>query len=46
MQADAAEGNTQGVGGTPSFLVGRQMIVGAQPYQSLKAAIDKVLSAM
>lgn len=46
MQADAAEGNVQGVGGTPSFLIGKQMIVGAQPYQSLKAAIDGVLSAM
>lgn len=40
MDADAAEGNTQGVGGTPSFLIGKQMIVGAQPYETLKAAID------
>jgi protein-disulfide isomerase len=45
MQADAAEGNTMGVGGTPSFLIGKQMIVGAQPYGQLKAAIDGVLSA-
>jgi protein-disulfide isomerase len=46
MEADATEGNAQGVGGTPSFLIGKHMIVGAQPYQSLKAAIDGVLSAM
>ena len=46
MEAAAAEGNTQGVSGTPSFLVGRKMIVGAVPYQSLKTAIDAVLSAM
>ncbi|MBN8995199.1 MAG: thioredoxin domain-containing protein [Rhizobiales bacterium] len=46
MEADATEGNIQGVGGTPSFLIGKQMIVGAQPYQSLKAAIDGVLRAM
>ena len=45
MQADAAEGNPQGVGGTPSFLIGKQMIVGAQPYQSLKTAIEAVLNA-
>jgi len=44
MQADAAEGNAMGVGGTPSFLIGKQMIVGAQPYGQLKAAIDRVLS--
>jgi len=32
MDADASEGATMGVGGTPSFLIGKQMIVGAQPY--------------
>lgn len=42
--ADGAEGNAQGVGGTPSFLIGKQMIVGAQPYQSLKSAIDAILN--
>jgi protein-disulfide isomerase len=46
LQADAAEGNAMGVSGTPTFVVGKQMIVGAQPYQSLKAAIDEVLNAM
>jgi len=46
MQADATEGNGMGVGGTPSFLIGKQMLVGAQPYQKLKAAVDQVLSTM
>ena len=45
MQADANEGYTMGVGGTPSFLVGKQMMVGAQPYEKLKAAIDAELKA-
>jgi protein-disulfide isomerase len=45
MDADASEGATMGVGGTPSFLIGKQMIVGAQPYEQLKAAIDGVLAA-
>lgn len=45
MEADVAEGNAMGVGGTPSFLIGKQMIVGAQPYEQLKAAIDNMLSS-
>ncbi len=45
MQADANEGYSMGVGGTPSFLVGKQLMVGAQPYEKLKAAIDGELKA-
>ena len=45
MQADANEGYSMGVGGTPSFLVGKEMMVGAQPYDKLKAAIDAQLKA-
>ena len=45
MQADANEGYTMGVGGTPSFLIGKQMMVGAQPYEKLKTAIDAELKA-
>ena len=45
MQADASEGYSMGVGGTPSFLVGKDMMVGAQPYATLKAAIDAQLKA-
>ena len=44
MQADATEGYSMGVGGTPSFFIGKEMIVGAQPYERLKAAIDTVLA--
>ncbi len=44
MQADANEGYSMGVGGTPSFLVGKEMMVGAQPYEKLKAAIDAQLA--
>ncbi len=43
MQADAQEGSAMGVGGTPSFLIGKQMLVGVQPFGSMKAAIDEEL---
>jgi protein-disulfide isomerase len=45
MEADSNEGYTMGVGGTPSFLIGKDMIVGAQPYERLKAAIDAEIAA-
>ena len=45
IQADASEGNAMGVGGTPSTLVGTNMMVGAQPYEQLKAAVDAMLNA-
>ncbi len=44
MQADVDEGYSMGVGGTPSFLVGKQLMVGAQPYEKLKSAIDAELA--
>ena len=44
MEADANEGYSMGVGGTPSFLIGKDMMVGAQPYEKLKAAIDAQLA--
>lgn len=43
MDADKAEGSAFGVSGTPSFIIGKQLIVGAQPFSTLKAAIDEVL---
>jgi protein-disulfide isomerase len=46
MQADAAEGNAMGVGGTPSFLIDKQLLIGLPLYRQLKAAIDEVLSTM
>ena len=45
MEADKAEGNKMGVNGTPSFIIGNEMIGGAQPYESLKTAIEEVLSS-
>jgi protein-disulfide isomerase len=45
MQADANEGYSMGVGGTPSFLIGKEMMVGAQPVERLKAAIDAELAS-
>jgi protein-disulfide isomerase len=45
MAADATEGNSMGVGGTPSFLIGKQMVVGAYPYPPLKAVIEQYLNA-
>lgn len=35
-------GITQGVGGTPTFFVNTQKIVGAQPYATFAAAIDSM----
>lgn len=34
-----------GVGSTPTFLVGNQMIVGAQPYQAFARALDAAIAA-
>ncbi len=36
-------GITQGVGGTPTFFVNTQTIVGAQPFSAFAAAIDPLL---
>lgn len=45
MASDKAEGSGFGVSGTPSFIIGKQLIVGAQPYSSLKVAIDEALKS-
>lgn len=34
-----------GVGSTPTFLIGNQMLVGAQPYEAFARAIDAALAA-
>lgn len=44
MAADKAEGSSFGVNGTPGFIIGKQFIVGAQPYSAFKAAIDQALA--
>jgi protein-disulfide isomerase len=45
IEADGAEGASMGVNGTPGALVGRQLIIGAQPVDQFKAAIEAELSA-
>ena len=45
MEADSAEGNSMGVSGTPSFVIGKEIIVGAQPYERMKTAIEGVLNS-
>jgi protein-disulfide isomerase len=41
--ADKAEGSAMGVNGTPGFIVGTQLISGAQPTATFTAAIDALL---
>lgn len=43
MNADKAEGSSFWVSGTPSLIIGKQMIVGAQPYSAVKQLIELVL---
>ncbi len=44
VQADTAQGIAAGVSGTPTFFVNNQQVVGAQPYEAFKAAIDAELA--
>jgi len=44
MDADKTEGTSFGVQGTPSMIIGKQLVKGAQPYSTFKAAIDQVIS--
>lgn len=44
LDADKAEGATFGITSTPSFIIGKQRIVGAQSYATFQAAIDTVLA--
>lgn len=43
IQADLAEGKKFGIQATPSFIVGKQMIAGAYPFDTFKTAIDALL---
>jgi protein-disulfide isomerase len=44
VQSDAAEGQQMRVQGTPSFLINGKLLVGAQPYEAFKQAIDAALA--
>lgn len=43
--ADGAEGAGMGVDGTPGAIIGKKLIVGAEPYEQFKTAIDTQLSS-
>lgn len=43
ISKDSSDGSTAGVSGTPTLFINGTKIVGAQPYDSFKVAIDKEL---
>jgi protein-disulfide isomerase len=45
MDADKAEGSSFGVTGTPSFIIGKESVEGAQPYAQIQAAVEDALKA-
>ncbi len=44
IDADVSRVNRMGVGSTPTFIIGRQVLVGAQPYDAFARAIDAALA--
>ena len=44
INADKTEGTSNGVNATPSFIVGTQLISGAEPYSAFQQAIDAELA--
>ena len=44
VQADFDDVRRQGFNGTPTFVIGNQTIVGAQPFEVFAAAIDAALA--
>lgn len=45
IDADVDRSTTIGVGSTPSFLIGGRAVIGAQPYDAFKRAIDAAIAA-
>jgi len=43
VQADAQEGRSAGVTGTPTFFINGQLLAGARPYTDFRALIERVL---
>ena len=43
IQADQTEGASMGVQGTPSFITGKKIIAGNNPYADFKKALDSQL---
>lgn len=44
VDKDAADGQTAGVSGTPTFYINGTQLVGAQPYDAFKTAIDAAIA--
>jgi len=44
IQADHDRAEAAGAGSTPSFMIGDKMLVGAQPIENLRSAIDSALA--
>jgi protein-disulfide isomerase len=44
IQADHDRAERAGAGSTPSFMIGDQILVGAQPIENLRSAIDSALA--
>lgn len=45
IAADKAEGTSFGVNGTPAMIIGKQLLVGAEPTSSIEAAIQTALGS-
>jgi protein-disulfide isomerase len=45
IETDTAEGSAMGVNGTPGAIIGKELLVGAEPYQQFKADIDAELGS-
>lgn len=45
LDRDRAEAGEQGVSATPSIIIGKQLVAGAYPYPTFKAAIDTALES-
>lgn len=43
VDSDKAEAQKAGINATPSFVIGKQVIAGAQPYKSFQSALDALL---
>jgi len=44
VEADSSAGSAVGANGTPTFFINGRQLVGAQPFESFKAAIDEELA--
>ena len=43
MEEDKAEGSYFGVGGTPAFIIGKKLISGFVPFETIKGALDEAM---